>query len=449
MHSSLEPEKLRSSEPQNPDFSKSLFSSQSRITFGFSINTWFSPKTRESYSSVVDSEEFEPEALVESGVAHQKDDSVLEELYLGSSFNDVNRIEETKATFTELCRLSNFTTLVIYLERFAYWPRDLVLMNLKAFAITTGIRTRYLFERMIGTRDCRDYQLQNQLSLEDLHKSDLMESGFKNLFKITKILGITRAIGVKNVGYELDKDGFKKLTELLLKDCQDLEYVICTTDGVSVPQIAFPVLQWLRLDNLDKLKKICRGQLPEEAFSELKWLELRNLPALTHLWKGPTQLVRLRNLTSLKLKRCDKLESMLSLSIARDLMQLQRLDVSKCRKMEVLISSEEGDQNEIASTTTDKIEFPKLKRLYLKRLPSFSAICKAMNGIELLQLNELTLSQLPKLNSFCNTSDSNYDTIQPLFNKVCFSNLSLFIYLFKFHCSRVSINFIYYFAIFI
>ena len=30
---------------------------------------------RESYSSVVDSEEFEPEALVESGVAHQKDNS--------------------------------------------------------------------------------------------------------------------------------------------------------------------------------------------------------------------------------------------------------------------------------------------------------------------------------------------------------------------------------------
>ncbi|KAF5940726.1 hypothetical protein HYC85_021893 [Camellia sinensis] len=46
--------------------------------------------------------------------------SKLEELYLGSSFNDENRIEEAKATFTELCGLSNFTTLVIYLPHFAY-----------------------------------------------------------------------------------------------------------------------------------------------------------------------------------------------------------------------------------------------------------------------------------------------------------------------------------------
>ncbi|XP_028080577.1 disease resistance protein At4g27190-like isoform X2 [Camellia sinensis] len=345
--------------------------------------------------------------------------SKLEELYLGSSFDHENRIEETKATLTELCGLSNFTTLVIHLRRSAYWPRDLVLTNLKTFAITIsfGRETRYF---------C-DYQLQNQFSLEDLHESDLMESGFKNLFNITKILEITRAVGVKNVGYDLDKDGFKKLTELFLEDCQDLEYVIETTNGVPVPQIAFPVLQSLRLHHLEKLKEICHGQLPEEAFSALKRLELRDLPSLTHLWKGPTQLVRLCNLTSLKVRKCDELESMFSLSIARDLTQLQELDVSECHKMEVLISSEEeGDQNEIASTTTettDKIVFPKLKNLHLGGLPSFTALCKAVNGIELLQLNELTLSQMPKLNGFCNTSDSNYDTIQPLFNKVAFSAL--------------------------
>ncbi|GMP85121.1 hypothetical protein CsSME_00038408 [Camellia sinensis var. sinensis] len=347
--------------------------------------------------------------------------SKLEELYLGSSFNDEHRIEETKATLTELCGLSNFTTLVIHLRHFAYWPRDLVLTNLKAFNI--AFRNRSLFPFI---------QLQNELYLWDLHKSDFMVSEFKNLLKITKILNI-KAAGVKNVGHDLDKDGFKKLTKLYLAFCQDLEYVIETTDGVPVPQIAFPVLQSLCLTRLDKLKGICHGQLPEGAFSALKELELEDLPALTHLWKGPTQLVRLRNLTSLTLSNCDELESMFSLSIARDLMQLQTLSVTECCKMEVLISSEEeGDQNEIASTTTettDKIVFPKLKELNLEDLPSFTAICKAINGIELPQLNRLDLWWIPKLNSFCNTLDSNYDTIQPLFNKVCFFDLSLFIYL--------------------
>ncbi|CAL5419953.1 unnamed protein product [Camellia sinensis] len=342
--------------------------------------------------------------------------SKLEELYLGSIFNDEHRIEETKATLTELCGLSNFTTLAIHLRHFAYWPRDLVLANLKAFEIAFGYLYQFRYYQL-------QYQLQNQLFLWDLHESDLMESEFKNLLKITKILDLRRVVGVKNVGgYDLDKDGFKKLTQLLLEDCQDLEYVIETADGVPVPQIAFPVLQLLHLENLEKLKKICHGQLPEEAFSALTELELRDLPALTHLWKGPTQLVRLRNLTSLTLSNCDELESMFSLSIARDLMQLQKLSVTECRKMEVLISSEEeGDQNEIASTTTettDKIVFPKLNDLYLRDLPSFTAICKAINGIELPQLNRLDLWWIPKLNSFCNTSDSNYDTIQPLVNKV-------------------------------
>ncbi|XP_028122184.1 uncharacterized protein LOC114319376 [Camellia sinensis] len=87
--------------------------------------------------------------------------------------------------------------------------------------------------------------------------------------------------------------------------------------------------------------------------------------------------------------------------------------------MEVLISSDkERDQNEIASATMHKIVFPKLRELILGRLPSFTVICKTINAIKLPQLNQLILYKKPKLNSFCNASESNYNTIQPLFNKV-------------------------------
>ncbi|CAL5351713.1 unnamed protein product [Camellia sinensis] len=130
----------------------------------------------------------------------------------------------------------------------------------------------------------------------------------------------------------------------------------------------------------------------------MKEMQLLDLPASTHLWKGPTQLVRLCNLTFVEVKRCDKLKSMFSVSIARDVRQLQTLKISRCRMMEVLISSDEqGDLNEIASATTHKI---------------------AINAIKLPQLNQLILCKIPKLNSFCNASESNYNTIQPLFNKV-------------------------------
>ncbi|THF98242.1 hypothetical protein TEA_014494 [Camellia sinensis var. sinensis] len=149
--------------------------------------------------------------------------SKLEELYLGSSFNDENSIEETKAIFTELGFLTNFTTLDVELTSFEYWPRDLVLTHLQTFVTILG--------STLPTYYSSDYQFQNQVTLKIIHGNDLMESGFKIVFKITKQLHSTQVVGLKNVGYDLDKDGFKQLTALWLGKCEDLEYLIETTNG--------------------------------------------------------------------------------------------------------------------------------------------------------------------------------------------------------------------------
>ncbi|THG15448.1 hypothetical protein TEA_028432 [Camellia sinensis var. sinensis] len=128
------------------------------------------------------------------------------------------------------------------------------------------------------------------------------------------------------------------------------------------------------------------------------------------MWKGPTQLVWLGNLTSVDVFWCHKLQTTFSLSIARDLRKLQDVRITHCGMMKAIVSSEGGD---------DKIEFPKLKQLYLNYLPSFTAIYEAMNAIELPQLSYLQLSNMPKLNCLCPASDSesNCDPIiQPLFN---------------------------------
>ncbi|CAL5351714.1 unnamed protein product [Camellia sinensis] len=152
--------------------------------------------------------------------------SKLEELYLGSSFNDENSIEETKAIFTELGFLTNFTTLDVELTSFEYWPRDLVLTHLQTVVTILG--------STLPTYYSSDYQFQNQVTLKIIHGNDLMESGFKIVFKITKQLHSTQVVGLKNVGYDLDKDGFKQLTALWSGKCEDLEYLIETTNGDGV-----------------------------------------------------------------------------------------------------------------------------------------------------------------------------------------------------------------------
>ncbi|GMP86363.1 hypothetical protein CsSME_00039161 [Camellia sinensis var. sinensis] len=336
--------------------------------------------------------------------------SKLEELYVGSSFDSLCKQskEGAKAIIDELASLSNLVALHINLIDISFWPRGLVV---EKFDITVCTSSSHHL--------C--YRLSNQLDVQRAIVNDyIIESRLYLLLKRAEILNL---FGCLIIGFEslcdlVDGDGFECLTKLTLDNLSDLEYLINTADGV--PQSAFPVLEFLHLCCIPNFKGItsheCR--LPNKAFSALKVLTLYWLSELTNLWKGPTQLVWLGNLTTVDVISCDKLESMFSLSIARGLVQLQDLLIRTCHVMEEIVSSE-GGEHEIEAIATDKIEFPKLKKLCLGTLPNFTAICKAMNAIELPQLSSLTLSNVPKLKRLWAASDlgSNCDPIiQPLFN---------------------------------
>ncbi|KAL7194739.1 hypothetical protein ACSBR1_035051 [Camellia fascicularis] len=335
--------------------------------------------------------------------------SKLEELYVGFIFGrwcrDEKRKEGAKAIIDELASLSNLVALDIALINISFWPRGLDIEKLKKFNIAVGY----------FPAPC--YSLSNQLKLQ--YVSDISEMGFNLLLKSTEILTLGSSVeGLKILCDLVNKDGFECLTKLSLQHFYDLEYLINTADGV--PQSAFPVLEFMELRYLFNFKGItsheCR--LPKKAFSALKVLRMECLYNLRNLWKGPTQLVWLGNLTTVNVTGCDKLESMFSFSIARNLVQLQDLRIRRSYMMEEIVSSE-GVEHEIAAIATDKIEFPKLKKLNLELLPSLTAICKAMNAIELPQLSSLSLQHMPKLKHLWPASDSesNCDPIiQPLFN---------------------------------
>ncbi|XP_028058088.1 disease resistance protein At4g27190-like isoform X2 [Camellia sinensis] len=350
--------------------------------------------------------------------------SKLEELYVGSIFRnwckDEKRKEGAKAIIDELASLSNLVALDIALTNISFWPRGLVIERLKKFNIRVGIPIRYPSHiRSYMRKNFRFSSLSNQLQLGVENMSDIVETRLNFLLKSTEILTLNSSVkGLKILCDLVGEDGFECLTNLSLAELCDLEYLINTADGV--PQSVFPVLEGLYLFNLDNFKGITSHEwrLPNKAFSALKVLRMESLPELTNLWKGPTQLVWLGNLTSVKVRGCHKLESMFSLSIAGGLVQLQDLMILNCPMMEEIVSSE-GGEHEIAAIATDKIEFPKLKILDLQRLQSFIGICKAMNAIELPQLSSLTLWKMPKLKRLCPASDSesNCDPIiQPLFN---------------------------------
>ncbi|KAL7258432.1 hypothetical protein ACSBR1_004539 [Camellia fascicularis] len=339
--------------------------------------------------------------------------SMLQELYIGSSFKRLGdagkeeSMERTNAIIAELASLSNLVALDIDLLNIKSLPRDWVIEKVKKFNITVHP------SRSTTARPY--YLLPNKLNLGSLDVTDLMDSNLKMLLKSTKILALESIKGLKDILSDLDKDGFEHLTNLSVSYCDDLEYLINKPDELVLQRaFPFPVLENMHLSGLNNFKGIiCHGQLQNF------------LPELTHLWMGPPPLKWLGNLRFVYLNSCDKLESVFSLSMAKNLVHLEKIKISECCMMEVIVSNE-GEDHEIAAATTDKVEFPKLKSMFLWKLPSFTAFGKAMNAIELPQLECLDLMEIPKLNSFCpsSASASAFAYIQSLFdNKVKLTSL--------------------------
>ncbi|PSS33501.1 Disease resistance protein [Actinidia chinensis var. chinensis] len=319
--------------------------------------------------------------------------SKLEELYLGTIFQKgsytEDGIDEGNALITELESLPNLVSLTISLPRIEYWPRDLVLKKVKKFDIAL-MRTPPRYSLVCN------YLLPNKLELGEFDISvHMLAAGLKMLWKSAKILNLRSIAGLMNIVsdfFDLEEVYFGNLIKLSIDDCKDLECLVNTTN---------------------------HGQLSIKAFTALEDLNLSVLPKLTHLWKGPTQLVWLCNLRSVRVYWCNNLESVFSIYIARNLVQLEKLDIQFSEKMEVIVSSEGAGEHEIEATTAaNKIEFPKLTQLRLHSLQSLATICRAVDiAIVLPRLKMLSLGNMPMLNCLCIASGSEYNTtVQPLFH---------------------------------
>ncbi|XP_058211526.1 disease resistance protein At4g27190-like [Rhododendron vialii] len=323
--------------------------------------------------------------------------SKLEELYIGKSFTGWDVVEEgkdiilTNASIAELASLPNLVALDIDVPKIEcwVWPRDVdVLGKIRAFGISLGqsnIKSTAIDGQCLLPST-------NQLVLKALDVSrGVMEiRGLKMLLKITTNLQLDSTIGVGHGICDLNELGFKHLSKLRVVNCLDLECLINTSDD----------------------------QLEKEAFCALETLDLEDLPQLKHLWKGPTQLACLRNLTCVEVHECPKLGYyVFSLAIARNLVQLHELQVTRCSELEVIVSDGGGEHEIEAVGEDDDIVFPKQESLRLCFLPNFTGFCKGMNAIRMPQLKLLRLQYISKLNYLCPASRSNNDTtIQPLFN---------------------------------
>ncbi|TXG65719.1 hypothetical protein EZV62_006994 [Acer yangbiense] len=126
--------------------------------------------------------------------------------------------------------------------------------------------------------------------------------------------------------------------------------------------MSFP--ESLSLHNLINLKKICYGPLVTKSFCNLKKIKVRN---------------------------CDKLKNIFSLSIAKGLPQLEVLEVIACKNMEgIFVVGREDDVNN--DKVIDTIEFGQLRSLTLKSLPQLRSFCLDVKTPYVLQNTQKLLT---------------------------------------------------------
>ena len=121
--------------------------------------------------------------------------------------------------------------------------------------------------------------------------------------------------------------------------------------------------------------------------SKLKYLLVLSSSKLAYMWKNvPRGILGFQNLTSIEVSLCDHLTYLIPLSIAKLLVRLQSIDLSRCDAIKNIV---QRDGEEEAANI---IIFPKLSSLILKRLLNLVSFCIEAYSFEWPSIKDITLS---------------------------------------------------------
>ncbi|KAA8536982.1 hypothetical protein F0562_029460 [Nyssa sinensis] len=186
---------------------------------------------------------------------------------------------------------------------------------------------------------------------------------------------------------DLARAGFQDVNELSVAPSNMLQY-LATVDSVHDTDTAlFPKLDILILHQLPYLEEIFCGQLPLGSFEQLREIKLSDNKRLGYLF---------------------------SPSIANGLVHLKKLSISNCDSMESVFK-ERGEAGKLSETIP--IKLPVLNELRLSELGSLTSFCKGVDEIDFPRLENLYLGGLPGLKSILASKGNHNTDLQSLFSQ--------------------------------
>ncbi|KAJ8449981.1 hypothetical protein Cgig2_029343 [Carnegiea gigantea] len=131
-------------------------------------------------------------------------------------------------------------------------------------------------------------------------------------------------------------------------------------------------LKYLRIDECPNLRTLFTSTIIAGSLKKLERIEIRNCINLeTILVMGKLDFLEVPffpALSKINIKGCNKLKSVLPLSVAQELPQLQSLEIENCPVLQHVFSADEGEHTDYGNL--HDIKLPKLWSLKLAKVPS-------------------------------------------------------------------------------
>ena len=208
----------------------------------------------------------------------------------------------------------------------------------------------------------------------------------------------------------LISDFFGKLETLTVSGCTNLSNIVPPNMLRTLRNLK--ELEVEKCSSIEEVFDIQGTNIVEESrditAAELISLTLRNLEKVKHVWNmDPQGIITFRKLRTIEIKGCSSLKSIFPTSVAKALMQLEKLEIEDCAMVEEIVAKEEGIE------TTTLFKFPQLTTLELQNLPELKSFYAGNYTSEWRSLKVLHIQKCDKLKIFGSNKSSVEETNGP------------------------------------
>ncbi|XP_050275389.1 probable disease resistance protein At4g27220 isoform X2 [Quercus robur] len=258
--------------------------------------------------------------------------------------------------------------------------------------------------------------LSNMINLERICYTRLPAESFRNL----RVVKVSTCCNLEFVFSSSMVGCFSHLQEMKIHDCEKMSEIIAIERKEEIEvnsddNIMFAQLRSLTMSKLLKLKGFFSDDEylvlfnRKVVFPNLEELKIEGMGSMKMIWPDqlildPQGIITFGKLNTVNIYSCSSLKSVFPTSVAKALMQLEKLEIWDCATVEEIIAKEEGIE------TTTLFVFPRLFSLNLVSLPELKSFYPGEHTSEWPLLKQLTICNCDKLKIFGSNKESVEET---------------------------------------